>query len=181
MRNKITSLLLTLAVTVALSALALAQRPSSAGGGRPSGVGGGNMSPGNPNMGTSARGGEVGSQRIGHTNMGEQAPALVLDNPKLTTSLTNALSKSGVTVPGGNLQTACGGFKTLGQCLAALHVSQNLNIPFADLKNKMASSTSEKLGTAIKDLGGSNVDAKKEAKKATNQAEEDLHAAEVAS
>jgi hypothetical protein len=60
-------------------------------------------------------------------------------------------------------------------------VSQNLNIPFADLKNKMAGSTSEKLGTAIKDLGGPNVDAKKEAKKGTKQADEDLHTAEAAS
>ena len=181
MKNTFTSSLMTLAVTVALSAFALAQRPSSAGSGRPSGVGGGNMSPGNPNMGTSARGGEMGNERMGRTNMGEQTPSSVLDNPKLTNSLTNALSKSGVTVPGGNLQAACGGFKTLGQCVAALHVSQNLNIPFADLKNKMTGSTSEKLGTAIKDLGGPNVDAKKEAKKATKQADEDLHTAEAAS
>jgi hypothetical protein len=181
MKNKITSSLLTLTVTVALSAFALAQRPSSAGGGRPSGVGGGNMSPGNPNMGSSGRAGEMSNERMGHTSMGGQAPGSVLDNPKLATSLSNALSKSGVTIPGGNLQTACGGFKTLGQCVAALHVSQNLSISFTDLKNKMTGSGSEKLGTAIKDLGGPNVDAKKEAKKANKQADEDLHTAEAAS
>ena len=39
------------------------------------------------------------------------------------------LAKSGVSVPGGNLQSACSGFKTLGQCVSAMHVVKNLEIP----------------------------------------------------
>ena len=35
------------------------------------------------------------------------------------------------------LESASAGFKNQGQFLAALHVSQNLNIPFADLKTAM--------------------------------------------
>jgi hypothetical protein len=34
-------------------------------------------------------------------------------------------------------QDACGGFKNLGQCVAAAHVSQNLGLKFTDLKDTM--------------------------------------------
>jgi hypothetical protein len=61
--------------------------------------------------------------------MGSHSPTTVLDNSKMNSSLTNALSKSGISVPGGNLQSACSGFKNLGQCVAAIHVAKNLDIP----------------------------------------------------
>ncbi len=105
----------------------------------------------------------------------------VLDNSKLNTSLTNALAKSGVSIPGGDLRTACSGFKNLGQCVAAMHVAKNLNLSFDDLKNKMTGSNSENLGKAIQDLGGPNVNVKSEAKKANKQASQDLNAPESAS
>lgn len=113
--------------------------------------------------------------------MGSQSPTTVLDNSKLNTSLTNALAKSGVSIPGGDLKTACSGFKNLGQCVAAMHVAKNLNLSFDDLKNKMTGSNSENLGKTIQDLGGPNVNAKSEAKKANKQAGQDLNAAESAS
>jgi hypothetical protein len=65
-----------------------------------------------------------------------------------------------------------------GQCVAALHVAKNLNLSFSDLQTKMAS---ENLGKAIQDLGGPNVNAKSEAKKANKQATTDLNAAGSAS
>jgi hypothetical protein len=49
--------------------------------------------------------------------MGSQSPSTVLENGKLNTSLTNALAKSGISVPGGDLKTARSGFKNLGQCI----------------------------------------------------------------
>lgn len=95
----------------------------------------------------------------------------VLDNSHVTTALTNALTKSGITIPGGDLKTTCSTFKNLGQCIAALHVAKNLNLTFTDLQTKMGS---ESLGKAIQDLGGPNVNAKSETKKANKQANQDL-------
>lgn len=87
------------------------------------------------------------------------------------------MTKSGITIPGGNLQSACSGFKNLGQCVAALHVAKNLNLSFSDLQTKMGS---ESLGKAIQDLGGPNVNAKSETRKANKQASQDLNAAQSA-
>jgi len=115
---------------------------------------------------------------MGHSGIASGSPTSVLDNNHVTTALTNALTKSGVTIPGGNLQSACSGFKSLGQCVAALHVAKNLNLSFSDLQTKMAS---ESLGRAIQDLGGPNVNAKSEAKKANKQSNQDLNAAASAS
>ena len=134
-------------------------------------------------MGTpsSGRPSDVGSTGMGHADMASQSPSSVLGNDKLNTSLTNALGKSGISVPGGDLKSTCSGFKTLGQCIAALHVAKNLNLSFSDLQSKMTGSNPENLGKAIQDLGGPNVNAKSEAKKANKQANQDLKAAESAS
>ncbi len=70
-------------------------------------------------------------------------------------------------------QDACSGFKNLGQCVAAIHVSHNLDIPFTDVKSKMTGTGAESLGKAIKDLKPA-VDAKAESKKAQKQADQDL-------
>ena len=79
-------------------------------------------------------------------------------------------------------QQACAGFKNLGQCMAAAHVSQNLGIPFANLKNAMlglnpdgttsATSKPMSLGKAIQTLAP-QVDSKAEAKKGSQQAKQD--------
>ena len=168
--------LFVLAVAVALyCAPAFAQH----GGGRPAGVGPGSTgAPVGVGSEASGRPSDPGSAGMGHSGIASGSPTSVLDNNHATSALTNALTKSGVTIPGGNLQSACSGFKNLGQCVAALHVAKNLNLSFSDLQTKMGS---ESLGKAIQDLGGPNVNAKSEAKKANKQASQDLNAAQSAS
>jgi hypothetical protein len=56
-------------------------------------------------------------------------------------------------VPAGmTLQDAAAGFRNNGQFIAALHVSQNLNIPFDQLKAKMTGPDAVPLGKAITEL-----------------------------
>jgi len=78
----------------------------------------------------------------------------------------------GMLPPGTDLKTAASGFKNQGQFIAALHVSKNLNIPFADLKAKMTGANSESLGEAIHNLKPNmpEKDADKEADKAEKEA-----------
>ena len=83
---------------------------------------------------------------------------------------------------GMDAQAACAGFKNLGQCVAAAHVSKNLGITFADLKDKMlalnadgtANTTAKpmSLGKAIQALDP-QADSKTEEKKANQQASSD--------
>jgi len=68
-------------------------------------------------------------------------------------------------------EDACRGFKDLSECSAALHVAQNLNIPFADLKDRVTSGQS--LGAAIHGLKP-KANSKREAQRAEEQAREDL-------
>jgi hypothetical protein len=89
-------------------------------------------------------------------------------------------------------QQACEGFKNLGQCVAAAHVSNNLKISFACLRADMtgtAAAASSNCGTSTSTSGTSgktmslgkaiqtldpNVNAGAEAKKAQKQADQDL-------
>lgn len=83
---------------------------------------------------------------------------------------------------------ACDGFKNLGQCVAAAHVSQNLGIKFDCLKFAMtgkgtscastsaptsATTTTMSLGKAIHTLSPT-VNSSSEAKKAQKQVQQDL-------
>jgi hypothetical protein len=79
------------------------------------------------------------------------------------------------TLTGENAQTACNGFKNLGQCVAAAHVAKNLDIPggFDALKAKMTGTNGMNLGKAIQSLDP-HADAKAETKKANKQANDDL-------
>ena len=192
MKRSLLNRSLTFAVVLAFSSLGFAQRGSAGGsmGGRPAGAGEGNMgagNAGNTGMGSSngGRPADAGSGSVGHGNSGvsSHSPTTTLNNnSKLNTSLTNALAKSGVAVPEGNLQSACSGFKNLGQCVAALHVAKNLDIPggFAALKDKMTGTNSVSLGKAIQQIDP-KVNAKAENKKANQQAEEDIRASEAES
>ncbi len=76
---------------------------------------------------------------------------------------------------GQDAQTACSGFKNIGQCVAAAHVAKNLDIPggFDALRAKITGTGAVSLGKAIKELAP-NADAKAEAKKANKQASDDL-------
>jgi hypothetical protein len=91
---------------------------------------------------------------------------LGLSHPKLASKL------QGLLPAGTDLKTAADGFKNFGQFVAAVHVSQNLGIPFDQLKAKMTGPNPESLGKAISDLSP-NADAKLEQKKAEKQAKDD--------
>ena len=79
------------------------------------------------------------------------------------------------TLTGQNVQTACAGFKNLGQCVAAAHVAKNLDIPggFEALKAKITGGGALSLGKAIEDLNP-QANGKAEAKKANKRASDDL-------
>jgi hypothetical protein len=97
---------------------------------------------------------------------------------KLSTK-PNLMSKVKTALPAGtNLNQATAGFKNFGQFMAAVNVSNNLNIPFADLKASMTGTTlaglptnepTTSLGQSIKRLRPT-VDADAEAARATTQA-----------
>jgi hypothetical protein len=100
---------------------------------------------------------------------------------KLSTK-PNLLSKvKGVLPDGTNLNLATADFRNFGQFMAAVNVSNNLGIPFADLKASMTGTTltgtatgepTASLGQSIKKLRPT-VDADAEAAKATAQATTD--------
>ncbi len=123
----------------------IAGRPSTPGGDRSSARGTGRETPG------------MGQERT----VGE----LLTQNTKLSSKL------QGLLPAGTDLQAAARGFKNLGQFVAAVHVSNNLGIPFDQLKAKIMSGDS--LGKAIHELNP-NVNPKGEAKKAKKQAHDDM-------
>jgi hypothetical protein len=74
-------------------------------------------------------------------------------------------------VPAGmSAQEACTGFRSVEECAATLHVSQNLSIPFPDLKSKVTGGA--KLGAAIHQLKP-DANVKAELRKAEEQARSD--------
>lgn len=79
-----------------------------------------------------------------HTTVTTTTPTSV-KNPALEQRLQALL-------PGTNVSDAAKGFKNWGQFVAAVHVSHNLNIPFADLKTKMTGPQPMSLGQAIQAL-----------------------------
>ncbi len=101
-------------------------------------------------------------------DMSRMSPDTALTkSPKLASNLDKLLP-NGMTA-----QQACSGFKNLGQCVAAIHVSHNLDIPFADLKAKMTGDHSLSLGKTIHELKPTT-NAKAEAKKANKEAKKDI-------
>jgi hypothetical protein len=135
------------------------------------------------------RGGGSGSHGMGHSTESHGKPTTsdrqmkantVSDRLEKNTKLSSNLEKL---LPAGmTAQTACAEFRNLGQCVAAVHVSHNLGIPFADLKGKMIGTAATATSAATKpmSLGGAiqalapTADAKQEAKKANAQAKEDM-------
>ena len=74
-------------------------------------------------------------------------------------------------VPSGmSTQEACAGFRSVAECAATLHASQNLSIPFADLKSRVTGGT--KLGAAIHQLKP-DANVRAEVRKAEDQARSD--------
>jgi len=104
----------------------------------------------------------------------EPMPAPAPDPAAADTHATAAAGNTRLAalVPAGlTPEDACRGFKDLSECSAALHVAQNLNVSFADLKDRVTSGQS--LGTAIHSLKP-KADSKREAQRAEEQAREDL-------
>jgi hypothetical protein len=73
-----------------------------------------------------------------------------------------------------SLDEASAGFKNRGQFISALHVSKNLNIPFADLRARMTGSNSMSLGDSVATLRPdmSRAKANEEARRAEKEAKE---------
>lgn len=154
-----------LAIGLFFTTAALAQHGQGAGGGH--GMTGGAGSHGNSGH----------ADKAAQPHSGAKTPTDMLGrNTKLATKLETLLPK------GMTAQDACSGFKNLGQCVAAIHVSHNLGLSFTDMKAKMlgtsttSTTTTEKpmsLGKAIQALAPT-ADAKVEAKKGQKQADDDL-------
>jgi hypothetical protein len=110
-----------------------------------------------------------------HGNSTEARSDVSHGTPSDVLSHNTAVAGKIKSLTGQDAQTACGGFKNIGQCMAAAHVAKNLDIPggFDALKAKVTGSGSVSLGKAIQALAP-NADAKAEAKKANKQADDDL-------
>jgi len=119
---------------------------------------------------------------------------LLTRNTKLDSTLTTNLHSKNLLPAGTDLKSACSGFRNLGQCVAAIHVSHNLDIPFACMKADMtglAPPTDAKCpaGTGSSKMGLSksiqalapNANSKEEATTGAKEADSDLKEAESTS
>jgi len=151
-------------LTLAAATPVLAQRGGHPPGGPPGG--------GPPaDRGTGASHGSTtpdGNSATGHADMMRAAPGDVLSHNTAIAGKIKALT-------GEDAAKACGGFKNLGQCVAAAHIAKNLDIRggFAAVKAKTTGSGAVSLGKAIQELAPT-ANAKSESRKANKQAEEDL-------
>lgn len=167
------------------------------GGGRPGGAGapGGTGMPGGAGGAGSAHGSMGNAPDSGHgsSHSSASSPTSVLShNSKLNSTLSSKLQSKGLLPQGTDLKTACNGFKNLGQCVAAIHVSHNRDISFACLKADMrgqappsGSGCPAGTGTKKMSLGSSiqaldpKADGKAEAKTAGKQADADIRDSEA--
>jgi len=126
---------------------------------------------------TPSHGGAAPSQPAGSSGRPDTEPTNELqmksidqalhDDPKLSAKLQEMLPAD--MTP----QQACAGFKTLEQCVTAVHLAQNLKLSFADLKAKTTGKGSVGLQKAIEQMAA-NANAKDELKKAKKQAADDM-------
>jgi hypothetical protein len=161
---KRSTLIVVAATALAFSVPAFAQRSHPGPGGPPSSAGGASSG-----HGTGSGSGMSGSHEAGSAaDMSHASPSTVLSH---NTAIAGKIQK----LTGKDAQTACNGFKNLGQCVAAAHVAKNLDIPggFDALKAKITGSGAVSLGKAIEGFAP-NANAKGEAKKANKQASDDL-------
>jgi hypothetical protein len=131
----------------------------------------GHMNGGNGHVMNTSTGDSAGSHRM---TMDQQL------------STNKNLSKTIKTLTGMDPQLACDGFKNLGRCVAAAHVSNNLHIPFDCLRSDMLgkaptiSGCPTGTGTGKMNLGKAihtlrpDADRQSETKKAQREADQDL-------
>jgi hypothetical protein len=97
----------------------------------------------------------------------------VLDhNSHLSSKLEGLLGVSGPNALQ-TLKNDASGFKSFGQFVAAVHVSQNLGISSSALRAEMTGQNAVSLGNAIQGLRP-DADAANESKRAMSEAKEDL-------
>lgn len=96
---------------------------------------------------------------------GRTMDQLLTQNTKLSDKISSLTGESA--------QQSCTGFKNLGQCVAAAHVSKNLGIRFDCLKSDMTGTKSMSLGKSIQTLSPTT-NSNTEAKKGQQQANQDL-------
>lgn len=163
-------LVLLTAVAFAFSSPVLAQR-GHPGGGPPAGHGPSSM-PGSA-AGSANMGGGVANRNapMNASEMSHASPGDVLSHNTVIAGKIQSLT-------GEDAATACGGFKNLGQCVAAAHLAKNLNIPggFDALKAKITGSGAMSLGKAVATLAP-GAHSKSEVKRANKQASTDMKAA----
>lgn len=147
-------------------------------------------------MGMRSANGMAGSSHANSNGAGSHTSSAAASNGKTMDQLltkNTKLSDKISALTGESAQQSCTGFKNLGQCVAAAHVSKNLGVSFDCLKSAMtgtapSSSTSAcpaattgksttgksmSLGKAISTLSP-NTSSKTEAKKGQQQANQDL-------
>lgn len=120
-----------------------------------------------------------GSARSLSSTHGKTMDDLLTQNTKLSDKIAS--------LTGSSAQQACSGFKNLGQCVSAAHVSKNLGISFACLKDDRTgtapaagSNCPAGTGTKAMSLGKSiqslspNANSRTETKKAKHQMNQDL-------
>jgi len=158
-------------IVMAAALLSLCAAPILAQGGNK--VGGMGQGVSHGSISKSGMKGHGSSAKAKATTSGNTVGEKLAKNPKLASKIEKLLGN------GMSAQDACSGFKNLGQCTAAIHVSRNLGVSFTDLKARMVDSATntqhESLGKAIQDLKPA-ANAKVEAKKATKQAKADMKA-----
>ncbi len=156
---KHSTLILVAATALVFGAPTFAQRSHPSPGGPPAGRG--------PGSGSGMSGSHEGGSTA-HTDMSHRSPSDVLSH-------NTAIAGKIKTLTGQDAQTACGGFKNIGQCVAAAHVAKNLDFPggFDALKAKITGTGAVSLGKAIEGVAP-HADAKAELKKANKQASDDL-------
>ena len=100
----------------------------------------------------------------------EQPSMPSIDPAQSNASASQSMRLAALVPSGMSAQEACAGFRTVEECAATLHASQNLNIPFEDLKSRVTGGT--KLGAAIHQLKP-DANIKAEVRKAAEQARSD--------
>jgi hypothetical protein len=113
----------------------------------------------------------IGSAGMGSPNWNDSKPAdpnaELAFNDKLADKLKTLLPEG--TTP----REASKGFGELKEFVATVRAAKNLGVPFGELKSKMAAGSSKELQKAIHQLKP-DADAKAEAKKASEQAKQDI-------